>query len=162
MASYYSNLYAQVGNSTTYEPKGPVPTEGGLAFAAYFTATVPAGFTVADSLFLVPLQMINVPTATPQSAGCRFWRFAYTVSGDAGGSVTANIGGGGGTGQLSATAFGSAVTTLQAAATTTITDAVLSPLVVLQSDHIKLVGVANTTVTARTISGMIGLYNSAQ
>jgi len=164
MSNYYSSLYQQVGasSSTTYEPVGPVPSKSGQLYVARFTATVPVGFTVADNLYLVPLRGIYVPTASPQLAGVRFARGVITVSGDAGGSVTVNIGGGAGTGQLSGTAFGSASTILQAAATTDIAIAtVVAAGPVLVTDDIKLTGVANTTVTARTVSGFFEFFNAA-
>lgn len=152
MAIYYSSLYKQNPiRATLYEAVGTAVERAGVKYTMRFTATLPVGFTVADVMKLAPFQSAT-PTATPQIAGVKPTRLVYRTSGNAGGAVTANVG----YASAGATAFGSAVTTLQSAATTEIAVAtMMAGPSLLVNDDLQIVGVANTTTTAITIDGFV-------
>jgi hypothetical protein len=143
---------------TLYEPI-PIPMErAGLVYTAYSQITVPVGYTTGDILKLIPYQT-SVSTASPQIQGIRQARIILKCAGDVGGSVTVNFGFAA-TG--SATAYGSALTTLQSANTTEIAVAtVLAGSTLLTNDDLQLVAAAGTSTTARLVECWVQAFMQA-
>lgn len=156
----YSSAYKQLtlGTTTFYE-RIPIPMErAGLLYTAYSQVTVPVGFTTGDILKLIPYET-SVATASPQIQGIRQARIILKCAGDVGGSVTVNFGFAS-TG--SATAYGSALTTLQSANTTEISVAtVLAGSTLLTSDDLQLVAAAGTSTTLRLVECWVQAYMQA-
>lgn len=159
MATYYSSNYKPLLTSATtrYEPI-PIPMErAGIVYTAWFTATIPVGFTTGDIMKLVPYQT-NCQVATPQIQGIRHQRVVLTNAGDVGGSVTANFGFVTG----SATAYGAALTTLQSATTLDVAIATIQAgPVLLVNDDLQLVATAGTSTTLRVITGFVQAFMQA-
>lgn len=149
MATYYSSAWKQMllGTTVRYEPI-PVPIErAGNLSAAYAQITVPVGFTTGDIIKLIPFQT-NTPTATPQIAGIRQSRVIIKCAGNVGGSSAVNFG----YASASATAYGSALTTLQSANTTEIAVAtVMAGPTLLGNDDLQLVATAGTSTTLQLV-----------
>jgi hypothetical protein len=156
----YSSAYKQLtlGTTTFYE-RIPIPMErAGLIYTAYSQVTVPVGFTTGDILKLIPYET-NVAVASPQIQGIRQIRIILKCAGDVGGSVTVNFGFAS-TG--SATAYGSALTTLQSANTTEIAVAtVLGGSTLLTNDDLQLVAAAGTSTTLRLVECWVQAYMQA-
>lgn len=154
MAIFYSNLYKQNPiRSTLYEAIGTTaPEHAGILYCARFRLVVPVGVTTADVLQIMDVG-ISQSVLVPQDSGMFIYDFTYTTSANSGGAPTVNLG----WKNTGATQFGSAVTTLQSAATTTITDAVLAAAVpVIQPDTLQFVVAAGgPTTLLNTITGQI-------
>ena len=161
MATYYSSNYKPmtIGSTTFYEPV-PIPIErAGYVTTAWFTASIPVGFTTGDIMKLVPYQT-NCVAATPQIQGIRHQRVVITSAGDVGGSVTVNFGFTG----ANAVAYGSALTTLQSATTLDVPIATLNGAgapVLLANDDLQLVAAAGTSTTLRVITGFVQAFMQA-
>lgn len=153
MAIYYSSLYKGPNpiRSTLYEPVGINAEHAGITYSMNFIATVPIGFTAADVMKIAPFQA-GFAVAVPQIGGLRMRRLVYTTSGNAGGANTVNLG----FAAAAPTAYGTALTTWQSAATTEIAVATIQAgPVLLTNDELQFVGVANTTTTLMTILGFV-------
>ncbi len=150
MATYYSSAWKPMtlGSTTYYEPI-PVPMErSGNLQAAWCTIVVPIGYTTGDIIKLLPFQT-NCATATPQIQGIRQTRIVLTCGGNVGGSVTVNFG----FATASATAYGSALTTLQSANTLDVAIATIQAgPVLLANDDLQLVAAAGTSTTLQTLT----------
>lgn len=158
MATYYaSNTYKQNPIRSSLYESIYAPTEhSGIQYLQYFTGTIPVGYTTGDIFKLFDIGM-SVPTASPQLAGFRWARVVLRSGGNVGGSVTVNFGTTG-----TATAFGSALTTLQSAGTLDVAIAtVLAGPVLLAPDTLQLVAAAGTSTTAQTVDGYVQYYMSA-
>lgn len=122
MAIVYSNKYKQNPiRATLYESVSCAPEHAGVLYGVRGRLVVPVGTTNADVLQLVDFGIAQ-SVLTPQDSGLFVYDFTYTTSANAGGALTANLG----WKTAGASAFGASVTTLQSAATTTITDAVIA------------------------------------
>jgi len=158
MATYYAdNTYKQNPlRSTLYEAIYPPCDKAGIVYTSYFRGNIPVGFTTADVFKLIDFAAA-FPTTSPQFAGIRFARVVLRSAGDVGGSVTVNFGTTG-----SATAFGSALTTLQSATTLDVAIAtVLAGPVLLANDTLQLVAAAGTSTTLRLVDGYVQYYVTA-
>jgi hypothetical protein len=146
------------GSTTRYEPI-PLPMErAGLVYTGYSQVTVPVGYTTGDILKLMPFQT-NVATSSPQIQGIRLWRLVVKSGGNVGGSVTVNFGFAS-TG--SATAYGSALTTLQSANTAEIAVAtVFAGSTLLTNDDLQLVAAAGTSTTAQLVECWVQAFMQA-
>ena len=129
MALYYSDQYKQNPiRASLYEALYAPTEQDGIVYGiGRGTLIVPVGTTNGDTLKLTELAVI-APVTSPQKVGIVPTKFTYTTSANAGGALVASLG----YAVAGQTAFGSGLTTLQSAATTTITDAVLNaaPLVI--------------------------------
>lgn len=152
MATFYSNLYKQNPiRSSLYEPISAAPEHAGVLYGARFRIVVPVGTTTGDIGKIMDIGIAQ-SALVPQDSGMFVYDFTYTTSANAGGSPTINLG----FATAGQTMFGSAVTTLQSAATTTITDAVLAAAApVITYDTLQMVFAAGTTTTLCTITGQI-------
>lgn len=160
MATIYSSAWKPMtlGTTTRYEAI-PIPMErAGIVYTAYSTVVIPVGTTTADVIKLIPYQTA-VATATPQIQGIRQARIVLTSGGNVGGSLAVNFGFAA-TG--SATAYGSALTTLQSATTLDVAIAtVMAGSILLTSDDLQLVVSSGTSTTLQTVQVMVQAYMQA-
>jgi hypothetical protein len=154
MAIFYSNLYKQNPiRSTLYEAVATTaPEHAGVLYCARFRIVVPVG-TVSGDIGQILDVGIQQSVLVPQDSGMFVYDFTYTTSANAGNSPTINLG----WKNTQPTAYGAALTTLQSAATTTVTDATLAAaLPIIQPDTLQMVFVAAvTTTTLCTVTGQI-------
>lgn len=158
MATYYAqNTYKQNPlRSTLYEAIYAPTEHAGILYTNYFNGTIPVGFTTGDVFKLVDFA-IACPVTVPQNAGVRFARVVLRSGGNVGGSVAVNFGTTG-----SATAFGSALTTLQSATTLDVAIAtVMAGPVLIANDTLQLVATAGPSTTAQTVDGYVQYYITA-
>lgn len=158
MATYYAgNTYKQNPlRSTLYEAIYAPTEHAGIVYTNYFSGTIPVGFTTGDVFKLVDFG-ISCPVTSPQYAGVRWARVVLRSAGNVGGSVTANFGTTG-----AATAFGSALTTLQSANTLDVAIAtVMAGPVLIANDTLQLVATAGTSTTAQVVDGFVQYYITA-
>jgi hypothetical protein len=155
MATYYAqNTYKQNPiRSTLYEALYPPTEHPGILYTQYFNCSIPVGFTTADIMKLSDFA-IAAPVTVPQNASVRFTRAVLRAAGDVGGSVTVNFGF-----VSAATAFGSALTTLQSAGTLDVPIAtVMAATGLIANDTLQLVAAAGTSTTVRVVDGFIQYY----
>lgn len=153
MATYYSNNYKQNPlRSTLWEALYPSTEHAGIVYGARFQLVIPVGTTSGDVLKLLDFG-ITVPVTSPQSVGVNLLDLTYTTSANAGGALVASLG----YASAGQTAFGSALTTLQSAATTTITDAVANVAVpVINPDSLQfLITGGGPSTTLCTVTGFV-------
>jgi len=153
MATYYSNNYKQNPlRSTLWEAIYPPTEHAGIVYGSRFQLVVPVGTTSGDILKALDFG-IAVPVTTPQSVGVYVLDLTYTTSANAGGALVASFG----FGSAGQTAFGSGLTTLQSAATTTITDAVANAAVpVINPDSLQfLITGGGPSTTLCTVTGFV-------
>lgn len=152
MAIVYSNNYKQNPiRATLFESIYPPTAQAGIVYGSRFQLIVPIGTTTGDVLKLLDFG-ISVPVTTPQGVGVYVTDLTYTTSANAGGSLVATLG----YAVAGATAFGTGLTTLQSAATTTITDAVANIAApVITPDSLQFVISSGTSTTLCTITGYV-------
>lgn len=153
MTIRYSSAYEQLPNRPTlFAGKAAAASEAGLCVFEWFTCPIVVGSVSGDVYNLCDL-FANVPVAVPQIAGLRFQGLMLSCSGNAGGSMTFNLGY---TGQASI--FGASLTTLQSATQTTVTAAQLAAqwaAPILTNNTLAMVlNAAGPTTTLQTVIGL--------
>lgn len=152
MAIVYSNNYKQNPiRATLWESLYPPTEHSGIIYTSRFVLTVPVGTTTGDFLNLLDFG-ISVPVTTPQGVGVYAKRVYYTTSANAGGSLVATLG----FATAGAAVFGTGLTTLQSAATTEVTVAVVNAAApVITPDTLRFAITSGTSTTLCTITGFI-------
>jgi hypothetical protein len=153
MATVYSSNYKQNPiRSTLYEAIYPPTEHAGIVYSSRFVLVIPVGTTNADVLKLLDFG-VAVPVTSPQYAGVYTQRLVYTTSANAGGSLVASLG----FATAGQTAFGSGLTTLQSAATTEITAAVVNAAApVITPDTLQfLITAGGPSTLSCTVTGFI-------
>lgn len=153
MTIRYSSAYAQLPNRPTlFESRAAAAAEAGLCVFEWFSCPIVVGSVTGDVYNLCDI-FANVPVAVPQVAGVRFQGLMLSCSGNAGGTMTCNIGY---TGQASI--FGASSTLLQSAGQVTITAAQLAAqwaAPILQNNTLALtLNAAGPTTTLQTVIGL--------